>query len=144
MNIGAQRVVSVLDELKEKLTYLSLVSPSVLGALEKDGVGTEDSASSSAVGATASSSSSASSAGFSGLIQLMSQHVRYEELYTAANTQSAPGKFAVDPHDEDVKEIIVQLRKSTRDMCRKMKGMPNAIAELRVRSSVRMRVRLCP
>merc|ERR1719399_1323467 len=58
------------------------------------------------------------------------EQIRLEDLYMVANTNSE-GNFTVDTENDEVREDEKLLQKTTLDLCRKMKGIPNVVAELR-------------
>lgn len=111
-NIDAQRILAIMDELKEKLTYLSVVTPQVLEGLQsEDGQQAQE-----LLGAE--------------LMKKLTEQIRLEELYLASNTTS-DGSFALAEDNEDVKETVERLSKNTLELCRKMKTIPNVVPELR-------------
>lgn len=60
----------------------------------------------------------------------MAEQTRLEELYhgsTAAGDEPGAGSLDVD----DLQEIVEQLERNTRDLCRKMREVPNIVQELR-------------
>lgn len=60
----------------------------------------------------------------------MAEQTRLEELYHGS--VAASEEAAVAPLDvEDLQEIVEQLEKNTRELCRKMKEVPNIVQELR-------------
>merc|ERR1719335_561345 len=58
------------------------------------------------------------------------EQIRLEDLYMVANTNSE-GNFTLDTENDEVREDEKLLQKNTLDLCRKMKGIPNVVAELR-------------
>jgi hypothetical protein len=111
-NIDAQRVLSIMDELKEKLTYLSVVTPQVL-----EGLNSEDgSAASEMIGAE--------------LMKRMQEQIRLEDIYNVS-IQKADGAFMAAMDNDDVRETLEKLQKNTRELCRKMKDKPTIVADLR-------------
>lgn len=110
-NIDAQRVLAIMDELKEKLTYLSVVTPQVL-----EGLNSEDGA------ATAEMIGSE-------LMKRMQEQIRLEDIYNVS-IQKADGAFMAMDND-DVRETLEKLQKNTRELCRKMKDKPTIVADLR-------------
>lgn len=111
-NLDAQRILSILDELKEKLTYLSVVTPQVLEAVQneegqvcaKEVLGSE-------------------------LLKKIQEQIRLEELYQVSNTTN-DGVFQLTD-DEDQRETIEKLQKNTLDLYRRMKQKANILQELR-------------
>jgi len=111
-NLDAQRILSILDELKEKLTYLSVVTPQVLEAVQneegqvcaKEVLGSE-------------------------LLKKIQEQIRLEELYQVSNTTN-DGVFQ-PTDDEDQRETIEKLQKNTLDLYRRMKQKANILQELR-------------
>jgi len=111
-NIDAQRILAIMDELKEKLTYLSVVTPQVLEGLQSD----EGQATVELLG--------------NDLMKKIVEQIRLEELYVASNTTS-DGSFALAEDNDDVRETVERLQKNTLDLCRRMKVIPNIVPELR-------------
>jgi hypothetical protein len=111
-NIDAQRILAIMDELKEKLTYLSVVTPQVLEGLQSE----EGQAAGELLG--------------NDLMKKIAEQIRLEELYIASNTTS-DGSFALAEDNDDVRETIERLQKNTLELCRKMKVIPNIVPELR-------------
>lgn len=111
-NIDAQRILQIMDELKEKLTYLSVVTPQVL-----EGLQSED-------GQTACELLGPD------LVKQFSEQIRLEEIYVVAN-QASDGAFGHTEDNEDVREDVKSLQKNTLELCRKMKAVPNIVQELR-------------
>lgn len=101
-----------MDELKEKLTYLSVVTPQVL-----EGLQSED-------GQTACELLGPD------LVKQFSEQIRLEEIYVVAN-QASDGAFGHTEDNEDVREDVKSLQKNTLELCRKMKAVPNIVQELR-------------
>mmetsp|Transcript_41031 Transcript_41031/g.89655 ORF Transcript_41031/g.89655 Transcript_41031/m.89655 type:complete len:388 (+) Transcript_41031:191-1354(+) len=111
-NIDAQRILAIMDELKEKLTYLSVVTSQVLEGLQSE----EGQAASELLGPD--------------LMKQFAEQIRLEDLYMLANT-AADGSFGHAEENEEVREDVKSLQKSTLELCRKMKAVPNVVAELR-------------
>jgi hypothetical protein len=112
-NIDAQRILSIMDELKEKLTYLAVVTPQVLEGLQ----GEEGQAAQEALGPD--------------LMRAFQEQINLEELYVVNHT-SAEGFSA--PHTEEGEEGREELRllqKNTLELCRKMRALPNVMQQLR-------------
>lgn len=110
-NIDAQRVLAIMDELKEKLTYLSVLTPQVL-----EGLSSEDGAATTELLGPE-------------LMKKFAEQVRLEEVYVVANTTS-DGTFSVSDN-EDVRETVEKLQKNTLEVCRRMRAIPNVVPELR-------------
>lgn len=112
-NIDAQRILAIMDELKEKLTYLSVVTGQVLEGFQ----GEDGQATGELLGTD--------------LVRQFSEQIRLEDLYVAANTAS-DGTFGAHGEDnEDQREDVKSLQKNTLELCRKMKAVPNIVQELR-------------
>lgn len=111
-NLDAQRILSILDELKEKLTYLSVITPQVLEAVQNE----EGQACAQEVLGPE-------------LLKKIQEQIRLEELYVVSNTTS-DGSFQLTD-DEDQRETMERLQKNTLDLCRRMKQKPNIVQELR-------------
>jgi hypothetical protein len=110
-NIDAQRILNIMDDLKEFLTYLSVVTPQVLEGLQ----GEEGAASCELLGPE--------------LVKQFAEQIRLEELYVVAN-QASDG-YGHEGDTEDVREETKSLQKNTLELCRRMKATPNIVAELR-------------
>jgi len=111
-NIDAQRVLAIMDELKEKLTYLSVVTSGVLEGLNsEDGAATAD-----MLGPE--------------LMKRFHEQTRLEDIYDVS-IKKADGALALAMDNEDLRETLDRLQKNTRELCRKMKDKPNIVAELR-------------
>lgn len=110
-NIDAQRILAIMDELKEKLTYLSVVTPQVLEGLQSE----EGQAACELLGPE--------------LMKQFTEQIRLEELYVVAN-QASEG-YGHEDGNEDVREDVKSLQKNTLELCRKMKITPNIVQELR-------------
>jgi len=110
-NIDAQRILAIMDELKEKLTYLSVVTPQVLEGLQSE----EGQAACELLGPE--------------LMKQFTEQIRLEELYVVAN-QASDG-YGHEGDNEDVREDVKSLQKNTLELCRKMKATQNVVAELR-------------
>jgi chromosome segregation ATPase len=113
-NIDAQRVVAIMDELKEKLTYLSVVTPQVLEGLN----GEEGTTTAEMLGTE--------------LMKRMQEQMRLEDIYNVSiqKADGAGGGFLTMDSD-DVRETLERLQKNTRELCRKMKDKPTIVADLR-------------
>eukprot|EP00933_Yihiella_yeosuensis_P052140 TRINITY_DN50152_c0_g1_i1.p1 TRINITY_DN50152_c0_g1~~TRINITY_DN50152_c0_g1_i1.p1 ORF type:complete len:383 (+),score=113.37 TRINITY_DN50152_c0_g1_i1:93-1241(+) len=111
-NIDAQRILAIMDELKEKLTYLSVATPQVLSALQ----GEEGQAAAELLGPD--------------LMRQFTEQVRLEELYVMASNV-AEGGYGHNEENEEVREDVKSLQKNTLELCRKMKGANNVVQELR-------------
>lgn len=111
-NLDAQRVIAILDELKEKLTFLSLVSSQVLDGLQgEDGqqaceqLGTD-------------------------LVNQIANQIRLEETYLRESA-AGEGAFGNQEDNDELREDVKQLQKNTLELCRKMKLVPNIVPLLR-------------
>lgn len=113
-NIDAQRILAIMDELKEKLTYLSVVTSQVLDGLQSE----EGQQACELLGPE--------------LMRQFSEQIRLEDLYVVANETAAHGE-----ESEDQREDVKSLQKNTLDLCRRMKGVPNIVQELRNYQEVR-------
>jgi len=111
-NIDAQRILAIMDELKEKLTYLSVATPQVLTGLQNE----EGQATVDILGPE--------------LMKQFAEQTRLEELYVVANS-AAEGAFGHGEDNEDVREDVKSLQKNTLELCRKMRGVSNIVQELR-------------
>jgi len=111
-NIDAQRILAIMDELKEKLTYLSVATPQVLSGLQNE----EGAAAQELLGPE--------------LVKQFVEQIRLEELYVVANS-AAEGAFGHGEDSEDVREDVRSLQKNTLELCRKMRAVPNIVTELR-------------
>lgn len=111
-NIDAQRILAIMDELKEKLTYLSVATAQVLSGLQSE----EGQAASELLGPE--------------LMKQFVEQIRLEELYMVANS-AADGAFGHTEDNEDVREDVKSLQKNTLELCRRMRGVPNVVQELR-------------
>ncbi|KAL8446978.1 hypothetical protein Emed_004735 [Eimeria media] len=112
MSADVHRIASVMDELTQKLTVLSFVSHQVLEAIHENDSGR------------------AAELLGPDLLRRMAEQTRLEELYhgsTATNEEGAVAALDVD----DLQEIVEQLEKNTRELCRRMKDVPNVVQELR-------------
>eukprot|EP00921_Rhytidocystis_pertsovi_P020493 GHVQ01032700.1.p1 GENE.GHVQ01032700.1~~GHVQ01032700.1.p1 ORF type:complete len:395 (-),score=74.20 GHVQ01032700.1:1158-2342(-) len=117
-NVAAQRVLAIMDEVKEKLTYLSVVSPQVLQGLQ-----------------TEEGDSTAQLLG-SELVRKIADQIRLEELYQHNNT-TADGTFSFAFDNEDARETVDRLQRNTRELCRRMRDVPNIVQELKNFQDVR-------
>jgi len=111
-NLDAQRILSILDELKEKLTYLSVITPQVLEAVQNE-----------------EGQVCAQEVLGPDLLKKIQEQIRLEELYVVSNTTS-DGSFQLTD-DEDQRETMERLQKNTLDLCRRMKQKANIVQELR-------------
>lgn len=110
-NIDAQRILAIMDELKDKLNCLSVITPQVFGGLQgEEGQATADSLGSE-------------------LMKQFAEQIRLEELYVVANATAEGGLHGDET--EDVREDVKSLQKNTLEVCRKMRGHPTAMQELR-------------
>jgi len=112
-NIDAQRILQIMDELKEKLTYLSVVTAQVLEGLQSE----DDQSTAELLGTE--------------LLKSFVEQIRLEELYVVANTTGPNGSFGAAEDNEDMREEVRSLQKNTLELCRKMKAVPNIVPELR-------------
>jgi len=101
-----------MDELKEKLTYLSVVTPQVLEGLQSE----EGQQACELLGPE--------------LVKQFTEQIRLEDLYQVANQASDAG-YGHDGDNEDMREDVKSLQKNTYELCRKMKATPNIVQELR-------------
>lgn len=99
-----------MDELKEKLTFLSFVSPQVLAGLQ----GEDGSATVEILGPE--------------LMKCFAEQLRLEDLYVMA---SGEGGYGHNEESEEMREDVKSLQKNTLELCRKMKAVPNVVQELR-------------
>lgn len=111
-NIDAQRILAIMDELKEKLTYLSVATPQVLVGLQSE----EGQAAQELVGPD--------------LMKQFAEQMRLEELYIVANA-AADRDLGHGEEGEEVREEEHSLKKNTLELCRKMRAVPNIVPELR-------------
>eukprot|EP00443_Scrippsiella_acuminata_P052434 CAMPEP_0115548346 /NCGR_PEP_ID=MMETSP0271-20121206/94117_1 /TAXON_ID=71861 /ORGANISM="Scrippsiella trochoidea, Strain CCMP3099" /LENGTH=311 /DNA_ID=CAMNT_0002981811 /DNA_START=91 /DNA_END=1027 /DNA_ORIENTATION=+ len=110
-NIDAQRILAIMDELKEKLTYLSVATPQVLQGLQSE----EGQAAQELVGPE--------------LMKQFAEQMRLEELYVVANA-NADRDIGHGDENEEVREEEHSLKKNTLELCRKMRAIPNIVPEL--------------
>jgi len=110
-NIDAQRILAIMDELKEKLTFLSVISQPVLDGLQSE----EGQAACDLLGPD--------------LMKQFTEQIRLEDAYQLAN-QNSDG-YAHEEGNDDVREDVKSLQKNTLELCRKMKATSNVVAELR-------------
>lgn len=117
-NIDAQRILAIMDELKEKLTYLSVATPQVLSGLQ----GEEGQATVELLGTD--------------LMKQFTEQTRLEDQYVQFSERE--GALPSD-ENEEIREDAKMLQKSTLELCRKMKGVPNIniVQELRNFQDVR-------
>lgn len=111
-NIDAQRILAIMDELKEKLTYLSVATPQVLAGVQSE----EGQPSQELLGPE--------------LMKQFAEQMRLEELYVVANA-AADRDLAHGEEGDEVREEEHSLKKSTLELCRKMKAVQNIVPELR-------------
>mmetsp|Transcript_24381 Transcript_24381/g.44150 ORF Transcript_24381/g.44150 Transcript_24381/m.44150 type:complete len:383 (-) Transcript_24381:133-1281(-) len=111
-NIDAQRILAIMDELKEKLTFLSVVSPQVMAGLQSE----EGGAAVDLMGPE--------------LMRSFSEQLRLEDIYVMANN-AAEGGFGHNDETEEQREDVKSLQKNTLELCRKMKSVPHIVQELR-------------
>eukprot|EP00971_Amphidinium_carterae_P244740 4859175-Amphidinium_carterae.1 len=111
-NIDAQRILAIMDELKEKLTFLSVVTGPVLEGLQSE----EGQPAQELLGTD--------------LVRAIQEQIRLEDLYMVANA-SATGNYGQGEENEDVREDQKSLQKNTLELCRKMKAVTNVVQELR-------------
>ncbi|CDI75724.1 hypothetical protein, conserved [Eimeria praecox] len=112
MSSDVHRIASVMDELTQKLTLLTFVSPQVLEAIQENDSG-----------------HTAEILGHE-VLKRMAEQTRLEELYhgsTATSEEAGVASLDVD----DLQEIAEQLERNTRELCRKMREVPNIVQELR-------------
>lgn len=111
-NVDVQRILAIMDELKEKLTFLSVATPQVLAGLQtEDGQATQD-----ILGPE--------------LMRQFDQQIRLEELYQVATTASDESFGAAEDSEEAQRDQKI-LAKSTLELCRRMRAVPNIYAELK-------------
>lgn len=117
-NIDAQRILAIMDELKEKLTYLSVATPQVLSGLQ----GEEGQATVELLGTD--------------LMKQFTEQTRLEDQYVQFSERE--GALPSD-ENEEIREDAKMLQKSTLELCRKMKAVPNIniVQELRNFQDVR-------
>lgn len=113
LSVDALRVVAVMEELTEKLAYLSVITRQVLEAIQGD----EGEKATSLLGAE--------------VLRKAADQIRLEELYHG-NIGSTTENSVVTLGAEDILEVTENLEKSTRDLCRRMRDIPNVVQELRV------------
>eukprot|EP00392_Amoebophrya_sp_AT5.2_P011882 g11972.t1 len=118
-NIDAQRILAILQELKERLTYMSVVTPQVLEGLQSD----DGSAVREILGPET--------------FKLFVDQITLEENYVLSH--SAVSGDPADPDatgapgealEGEARELMDKLSKNTVDLCRKLKTT-NVITELR-------------
>lgn len=100
-----------MDELKEKLTFLSFVSPQVLAGLQ----GEDGSATVEILGPE--------------LMKCFAEQLRLEDLYVMAS--NGEGGYNHNEDSEEMREDVKFLQKNTLELCRKMKAVPSIVQELR-------------
>lgn len=107
-NIDAQRILAIMDELKEKLTYLSVVTPQVLEGL----TGEEGQTASELLGPD--------------LVKQFTEQITKEESYVERTAASDGYAHEGDQEQsEDLKKLqafIKELHKNTLELCRMMKA----------------------
>lgn len=111
-NIDAQRILGIMDELKEKLTLLSVATSQVFGGLQSD----EGAQTVETLGPD--------------LMKCFQEQLRLEEAYMVANSVQEGG-YGHNDESEEVREDVKSLQKNTLELCRKMKQVPNIVQELR-------------
>lgn len=114
-NLDAQRILNIMDELKDKLSCLSVCTPHVLNGLQSE----EGQATQELVGPE--------------LMKTFTEQAKLEELYSMAN-DAAQYEQREDGEDALCEEEK-NLTKNTLELCRKMKErqrtVPNLVRELR-------------
>lgn len=108
-NIIAQRILAIMDELKEKVNCFSVVTSQVLAVLQSE-----------------EGQSIAESLGQDFIKQFMEQ-IRLEEVYVMANANAE----ATGLDSEDQREDVKLLQKNSLELSRKMRGHPTMVTELR-------------
>mmetsp|Transcript_88848 Transcript_88848/g.248693 ORF Transcript_88848/g.248693 Transcript_88848/m.248693 type:complete len:370 (-) Transcript_88848:71-1180(-) len=101
-----------MDELKEKLSYLSVATPQVLAGLQSE----EGQAVQELVGPE--------------LMKQLAEQMRLEELYVVANA-AADRDFGHGEEGDEAREEETLLKKNTLDLCRKMRQVPDIVTQLR-------------
>lgn len=101
-----------MDELKEKLTYLSLVSSQVLDGLQ----GEDGQQACEQLGQD--------------LVNHIANQIRLEENYLRESA-AGEGAFGNQEDSDEPREDVKQLQKNTLELCRKMKAVPNIVQALR-------------
>ncbi|CDJ69768.1 IQ domain-containing protein D, related [Eimeria necatrix] len=112
MSSDVHRISSVMDELTQKLTLLTFASHQVLEAIQDNDSGHL----SEILGPE--------------VLRRMAEQTRLEELYhgsTITSDEAAVASLDVD----DLQEIVEQLERNTRELCRKLREVPNVVQELR-------------
>jgi len=110
-NVDVQRILAIMDELKEKLTFLSVVTPQVLAGLQgEDGQATQE-----LLGPE--------------LMRQFEKQIRLEEMYQVASATDE--SFGAGEDNEETQRDQKELAKSTLELCRRMRAMPNIYAELK-------------
>mmetsp|Transcript_76307 Transcript_76307/g.220454 ORF Transcript_76307/g.220454 Transcript_76307/m.220454 type:complete len:384 (-) Transcript_76307:62-1213(-) len=108
-NVDAGRIIAIMDELKEKVSYLSVATSQVLAGLQSE----EGQAVQEMVGPE--------------LMKQFAEQMRLEELYVVANAAADRGEEGGD----EVREEELSLKKNTLELCRKMKAVPDIVTQLR-------------
>mmetsp|Transcript_20955 Transcript_20955/g.60504 ORF Transcript_20955/g.60504 Transcript_20955/m.60504 type:complete len:387 (+) Transcript_20955:86-1246(+) len=111
-NLDAGRIIAIMDELKEKLSYLSVATPQVLAGLQSE----EGQAAQELVGPE--------------LMKQLAEQMRLEELYVVANA-AAERDFGHGEEGEEVREEEHLLKQNTLALCRKMRQVPDIVTQLR-------------
>ncbi|CAD7933421.1 unnamed protein product [Amoebophrya sp. A25] len=113
-NIDAQRILAILQELKERLTYMSVVTGQVLESLQSD----EGSNVRELLGPET--------------FKLFVDQILLEEQYVLSHTPESTleAENAGGELEAQNRELLENLSKNTVDLCRKLK-MTNVITELR-------------
>ncbi|KAL8273388.1 hypothetical protein Esti_002720 [Eimeria stiedai] len=112
MSADVHRIAAVMEELTQKLTVLSFVTHQVLEAIHENDSGRA----AELLGPE--------------LLRRMAKQTRLEELYHGSTATSEEGAVA-SLDEDDLQEIVEQLEKNTRELCRRMKDVPNIVQELR-------------
>eukprot|EP00927_Polykrikos_kofoidii_P048882 TRINITY_DN43057_c0_g1_i1.p1 TRINITY_DN43057_c0_g1~~TRINITY_DN43057_c0_g1_i1.p1 ORF type:complete len:383 (-),score=101.06 TRINITY_DN43057_c0_g1_i1:62-1210(-) len=109
-DVDAQRILAIMDELKEKLTFLSVVTSQVLDGLQSE----EGQQTCELLGPE--------------LVKSFSVQIQLEDQYVLANETAGHGEENEDPRED--KKL---LQKNTLELCRKMKAVQNIniVQELR-------------
>ena len=116
-NVDAQRMLNVLDELKERVSFFSVCTPQVIEALKSD------------AGRSVSDTIGAD------FVRKLQEHALLQENYITANTNDE-GVFKKPPVDDldgfdDEDSFPVAFRRSVRDVVKKIDDNPPCLEELR-------------
>lgn len=114
-NVDAQRILAIVQELKERLTLMSVVTVQVLEALQADEHG-EGSQVIESLGPDT--------------FKCFCEQIRLEEQYLLLNTTADGTSLQPETNTDEMKNLLEKLSKNTIDLCRKLRGS-NSIAELR-------------